>query len=122
MPEIFDLEDLRARLDSPTSILCLGNGPSSEGPQIPKDCDSLFRVNWIWHDRKFLANPNLVFTGDPDVPPTGTKPRPRASLASKALGHVPTMAAMAGSGCSSMRATAFSPPTSRRAAISSAVP
>jgi hypothetical protein len=26
-------------------------------------------VNWIWRDRKFLAEPDLVFTGDPDVPP-----------------------------------------------------
>ena len=73
MPEIFDLEDLRARLESPSSILCLGNGPSSEGPQIPKDCDSLFRVNWIWQDRKFMAEPDLVFTGDPDLPPPGSR-------------------------------------------------
>jgi hypothetical protein len=73
MPEIADLETLRDRLGNPASILCLGNGPSSESPDIPEDCDCLFRVNWIWHERGFLTDPNLVFTGDPDAPPPGSR-------------------------------------------------
>jgi hypothetical protein len=73
MPEIADLETLRDRLGNPATILCLGNGPSSEGPDIPRDCDRLFRVNWIWRDRGFLTEPDLVFTGDPDAPPPGSR-------------------------------------------------
>jgi hypothetical protein len=73
MPEIADLETLRQRLADPATILCLGNGPSSEDPSIPRDCDCLFRVNWIWHDRDFLTKPDLVFTGDPDTPPSGSR-------------------------------------------------
>jgi len=72
MPEIADLETLRDRLGNPATILCLGNGPSSESPEIPRDCDCLFRVNWIWRDRGFLTEPDLVFTGDPDAPPPGS--------------------------------------------------
>jgi len=72
MPEIADLETLRDRLGNPATILCLGNGPSSESPEIPRDFDCLFRVNWIWRDRGFLTAPALVFTGDPDVPPPGS--------------------------------------------------
>jgi hypothetical protein len=73
MPEIADLETLRSRLASPVTILCLGNGPSSEGPDIPWNCDRLFRVNWIWRDRGFLIEPDVVFTGDPDAPPPGSR-------------------------------------------------
>lgn len=73
MPQIADLETLRARLGHPATILCLGNGPSSEAPDIPRDCDRLFRVNWIWRDRGFLTEPDLVFTGDPDAPPPGSR-------------------------------------------------
>jgi hypothetical protein len=73
MPEIADLETLRDRLGHPASILCLGNGPSSEHPDVPRDCDCLFRVNWIWRERGFLVEPNLVFTGDADAPPPGSR-------------------------------------------------
>jgi hypothetical protein len=73
MPEIADLPTLRDRLGHPASILCLGNGPSSEGPEIPEDCDRLFRVNWIWGARRFLLAPDVVFTGDPDAPPPDSR-------------------------------------------------
>jgi hypothetical protein len=69
MQEIADLEVLRWRLGNPATILCLGNGPSSESRAIPQDFDSLFRVNWNWRDRGFLSEPDVVFTGDPDLPP-----------------------------------------------------
>jgi hypothetical protein len=73
MQEIADLEVLRWRLGNPTNILCLGNGPSSESADIPPDFDCLFRVNWIWRDRGFMTEPDVVFTGDPDLPPPGSR-------------------------------------------------
>ena len=42
-------EEMRRLLGRPKTILCLGNGPTSELPvlaEIPHDC--LFRVNWRW--------------------------------------------------------------------------
>ena len=59
-------EALGKRLGHPRSILCLGNGPSSEDPQIrtiPHDC--LMRINWRWKDRGFLDQPDLVMVGHP---------------------------------------------------------
>jgi hypothetical protein len=59
-----DLEELRARLKFPRTIMCLGNGPSSEDPgllNLPHD--ALFRVNHSWLPRGFLAKPDVVFTG-----------------------------------------------------------
>lgn len=58
------LEDLRQALGNPQSILCLGNGPSSEDPavsQVAHDC--LFRVNDLWLKRGLLTRPDMVFTG-----------------------------------------------------------
>ncbi len=56
--------DLRAELGHPETILCLGNGPSSEDPRLRKlTYDALFRVNHFWQDRGFLTEPDLVFTG-----------------------------------------------------------
>jgi hypothetical protein len=65
---IRDWDALRRRLGAPKTILCLGNGPSSEAAGI-RDVtfDCLFRVNWIWQDRA-LANPDVVFTADLDPP------------------------------------------------------
>lgn len=57
--------DLRDTLGRPRSILCVGNGPSSEDPclaAIPHDC--LMRVNWRWKTRGFLTSPHVVFVGD----------------------------------------------------------
>lgn len=61
-----DWAAFRARLGACRSILCLGNGPTSESPAAiatPHDC--LFRANWRWKDRGILTNPNAVFVGDP---------------------------------------------------------
>lgn len=56
---------LSAHLRSPRAILCLGNGPSCEDPRLP-GCgfDCLFRANWSWRARGFLAEPDAVFVGD----------------------------------------------------------
>lgn len=58
------LEELRRELGDPQTILCLGNGPTSEDPAVgetPHDC--LFRVNDLWLSRGFLTKPDMVFTG-----------------------------------------------------------
>lgn len=62
---IGDWVSLRQRLRNPSSILCLGNGPSSEDPRLanlPHDC--LMRVNWRWLSRGLLTDPDMVFVGD----------------------------------------------------------
>lgn len=66
---IADMVQLARRLGPAETILCLGNGPSSEDPRL-KDMphDALFRVNWIWRSRGFLTEPDMVFTADPDLP------------------------------------------------------
>lgn len=72
---IANLDDVRNRLGAPETILCLGNGPSSEDPRVmdfPRTC--LFRVNWTWRSRGLLAQPDMVFTADPDLPPPGRRP------------------------------------------------
>lgn len=69
---IASLDELKFQLGTPKTILCLGNGPSSESPEVLETTfDCLFRVNWIWRDRGLLNRPALVMTGDPD-PPTGS--------------------------------------------------
>lgn len=68
-----DFDMLKRRLGAPKTILCLGNGPSSEDPRLADmPHDALFRVNWIWRIRGFLTEPDMVFTADPDLP-TGKK-------------------------------------------------
>ncbi|MBI3801507.1 MAG: hypothetical protein HY268_31615 [Deltaproteobacteria bacterium] len=65
---IDDWETLKQRLAYPRTILCLGNGPTSELPElrdIPYDC--LMRVNWRWQARGLLTQPDVVFVGDPQV-------------------------------------------------------
>ena len=63
-------EQLCRRLGEPKSILCLGNGPSSEDADIDRSrYDCLFRVNWIWRERARHADPDVVFTADLDAPP-----------------------------------------------------
>jgi 3-deoxy-D-manno-octulosonic-acid transferase len=59
------LAALREHLGQPDTILCLGNGPSSEAPclaHLPHDC--LFRVNWRWVERDRFRQPDVIFTGD----------------------------------------------------------
>lgn len=61
---IRDIEGLRVALARPESILCLGNGPSSEHPDIEGQThDALFRVNHNWLNRGYLCKPDIVFTG-----------------------------------------------------------
>lgn len=65
---IDDWDALRHRLAQPRSILCLGNGPSSEDPRLARvEHDCLFRMNWRWIERGFLARPDVVFVGTPDT-------------------------------------------------------
>lgn len=71
--EVADIAALQVLLRRPDSILCLGNGPSSEHAHIPLDCASLFRVNWVWRARDLLTGPDVVFTADPDLPPPGSR-------------------------------------------------
>lgn len=62
------LADLKSRLGTPGTIVCLGNGPSSEDARIANyGGAALFRVNWIWLERGWMASPDVIFTGDPDV-------------------------------------------------------
>lgn len=62
-------EELRSRLGEPETILCLGNGPSSEAAGVENErFDCLFRVNWIWNERSIHRDPDVVFTADFDAP------------------------------------------------------
>ena len=62
--------EIGTRLGRPQSILCLGNGPSSEDTALVGEFyDCLFRVNWVWHAREVMTRPQIVFTADPDLPP-----------------------------------------------------
>jgi len=59
------IEALRAALGHPKTILCLGNGPSSEDPHLNEVAyDCLFRVNDRWVGRGILSDPDVIFTGD----------------------------------------------------------
>lgn len=61
---IDSLDELRATLGNPHTILCLGSGPSSEDPSLAEaKFDCLFRVNHRWLDRGLLCQPDMVFTG-----------------------------------------------------------
>ncbi len=58
------LEELRRAIGAPQTILCLGNGPSSEDPALDGlHFDALFRVNHSWLDRGKFTEPDVVFTG-----------------------------------------------------------
>lgn len=60
------LEILKQKLNYPKTILCLGNGPSSENPELfDLKYDVLFRVNYVWQERKLFDKPDVVFVGDP---------------------------------------------------------
>lgn len=53
-------------LGNPQTVLCLGNGPSSEDSRLASlGHDCLMRVNWRWKEREFLVHPQVVFVGDP---------------------------------------------------------
>ncbi|HUF86906.1 MAG TPA: hypothetical protein VMM59_05950 [Thermohalobaculum sp.] len=58
------IAQLRDELGTPGTILCLGNGPSSEGPALDAMAyDALFRVNHSWLARGRFTRPDVVFTG-----------------------------------------------------------
>ncbi len=60
--ETFD--QLATRLGNPLTIMCLGNGPSSEDKQLAGMAhDVLFRANHVWMKRGYLDRPDMVFTG-----------------------------------------------------------
>jgi hypothetical protein len=55
---------LSERLNRPQTIMCLGNGPSSEDPRLMEHGhDVLFRTNHAWMGRGFLTHPDVVITG-----------------------------------------------------------
>lgn len=55
---------LSARLGHPRTILCLGNGPSSEETGVrSRSYDALFRANHSWQARGILTAPAVVFSG-----------------------------------------------------------
>ena len=59
------LDALRATLGPCDTILCLGNGPSSEDARLSTiSFDWLFRVNCSWVSRGRLTQPHVVFIGD----------------------------------------------------------
>ena len=59
-----DERELFEDLGSPQTILCLGNGPSSEHPDLQDvDYEALFRVNHSWMNRSVLTDADVVFTG-----------------------------------------------------------
>ncbi|NIA71505.1 hypothetical protein HBA54_23215 [Pelagibius litoralis] len=61
---IGSVAELRKTLGNPQVLLCLGNGPSSEAPEVADvKHDCLFRVNHVWLSRGFLTGPDMVFTG-----------------------------------------------------------
>lgn len=62
-PGIDSLEQLNRLLGNPATLMCLGNGPSSESPELSRmPFDALFRVNSRWAARGRLLNPDLIFT------------------------------------------------------------
>jgi hypothetical protein len=72
---IRSLGDLKARLGDPRTIVCLGNGPSSEDPKLAAyHGATLFRVNWNFRRRRWMTAPHVVFTADADLPPLRRRP------------------------------------------------
>ncbi len=77
-------EDLATHLRHPQTILCLGNGPSSEDPRLRGIAyDALFRVNHLWQERGFLTDPDVVFTGSTET----VRRMTRAILAASTIQH-----------------------------------
>jgi hypothetical protein len=77
-----NINELKDRLASPKTILCLGNGPSSEAAALATmTYDTLFRVNHSWLERGLNVEPDVVFTGG----------RPSMRAVSGAIFGVPTI-------------------------------
>lgn len=65
--KLHNLAEVNSSLKNPGTILCLGNGPSSEDIQLsPQEYDALFRVNHRWLEKGLYARPDVVFTGAAD--------------------------------------------------------
>lgn len=61
--KLASLDEINASLGHPDSILCLGNGPSSEDvPVAGATFDAVFRVNHRWAERGLFTSPDVVFT------------------------------------------------------------
>lgn len=59
-----NIDTLKQRLASPKTIMCLGNGPSSEAVELETmSYDVLFRVNHSWLKRGQHVKADVVFTG-----------------------------------------------------------
>jgi len=81
---IATLEQLARHLGHPHTILCLGNGPSSEDPRLRElDYDALFRVNHLWQARAVLTDPVVVFTGTAET----VRRVPSALIATSLIRH-----------------------------------
>ncbi len=74
--EMAGLSELADRLGNPQTIICLGNGPSSEDPSLGEVGDAaLFRANHLWRERGYFLHPEVVFTGQTvSVRACGTQP------------------------------------------------
>ncbi|VAV93834.1 hypothetical protein MNBD_ALPHA07-2321 [hydrothermal vent metagenome] len=55
---------LAARLNTPQTIMCLGNGPTSADPRLESLAhDALFRVNHQWMQGGYMTKPDMIFAG-----------------------------------------------------------
>lgn len=71
---IRSIDALKEELGAPDTILCLGNGPTSEALTLDAYAGAtLFRVNWTWAPRGRMTEPHAVFTADPDLPPEDSR-------------------------------------------------
>ena len=62
--KLHSFAEIKTALGNPRSILCLGNGPSSEDPRLSlQDYDAVFRVNHRWLERGLFTSPSAIFTG-----------------------------------------------------------
>ena len=62
--QLSSFDDINEALGRPNAILCLGNGPSSEDPDLKGITpDSVFRVNHRWLGEGLFTSPDVVFSG-----------------------------------------------------------
>ena len=74
LPPLGSISAFRDALGDTSTILCLGNGPTSEDSALAACSEATtFRVNWTWRARGRMNNPHAVFTADPDLPPRGSE-------------------------------------------------
>jgi hypothetical protein len=57
-------EALATRLNTPQTIMCLGNGPTSADPRLDSlPHDALFRVNHQWMQDGYMTRADMIFAG-----------------------------------------------------------